>query len=263
LAPAHGNPGLQVFAYGRSASEAAPGTRRFTPRQSLEASRAIARLHGLADARTAFAAQSPKAIDAGVFHNDVIAVGNEGVFFCHEAAFRDRHVLLRELKRKYAALGGGPLRVIEVGAREVPLSAAVSTYLFNSQLLSLPEGGMLLLAAGECEADARTRKYLSALPSRGGITRVEFADLRQSMRNGGGPACLRLRVVLTDAEWDAVPAGVKFTEDAYARLKPWIEMRYRDRLLPADLADPGLAEECRITTRGIYEILGLPKSLAE
>lgn len=262
LAPSHGAPGLQVFAYGREAAAAA-ATRRFVPRQTLEASRAVARLHGLDSARTVFAAQNPKAIDAGVFHNDVISVGNGDVFFCHEAAFRDRATLLREMKRRFAALGGGALRVIEVGAREVSLAAAVSTYLFNSQLLTLPEGGMLLLAAGECEANASTRKYLKGLPDRGAITKVEFADLRQSMRNGGGPACLRLRAALTDAEWGDVPAGAKFEADLYGRLKAWIEMRYRDRLLPADLADPDLMEESRITTRGLYEILGLPKALAE
>jgi succinylarginine dihydrolase len=260
LAPSHGSPGLQVFVYGSGGK--AEVTRKFTPRQALEASAAVARLHGLAEARVAFAAQHPAAIDAGVFHNDVIAVGNEGLLFCHEAAFRDRAAVLRELRRKYAGLGGGALKVIEVKAREVSLPAAVTTYLFNSQLLTLP-GGMLLLAAAECRTHARTRKYLESLPGRDlGITAVEFADLRQSMRNGGGPACLRLRVSLTDEEWADVPAGAKLSEELYARLKAWVELRYRDRLLPADLADMQLMEESRITTRGIYEILGLPKALA-
>lgn len=259
LAPSHGAAGIHLFVYGREAlagsGAASPGPRRFPARQSLEASEAVARLHGLPPARVIFAAQNPAAIDAGVFHNDVIAVGNEAIFFCHEAAFRDRALVLRELRRKYAALKGGPLHVIEVSAREVPLSTAIATYLFNSQLLSLPDGGALLLAASECEEDARTRKYLASLSERSGIG-IEFADLRQSMRNGGGPACLRLRAVLTPAEWAEVPAGVKFSEPLYARLRTWIEDRYRDRLLPADLADPDLIEESRITTRGIYEILG-------
>lgn len=262
LAPSHGSPGIQVFVYGQEAGRAA-ATRKYFPRQTLEASRAVARLHGLADGRLAFAAQHPKAIDAGVFHNDVISVGNEGVLFCHESAFRDRAAALRELKRKYAALGAGPLQVIEVGARELSLAAAVSTYLFNSQLLSLPNGGMLLLAATECEAHPRTRKFLAGLTGRGPIAQVAFADLRQSMRNGGGPACLRLRVVLTELEWGDVPAGVKFGEATYLRLKAWIESRYRDRLLPADLADPDFLEENRLTTRGLYEILELPRGLAE
>jgi succinylarginine dihydrolase len=151
--------------------------------------------------------------------------------------------------------------VIEVSAREVPLSMAVATYLFNSQLLSLPGGGSLLLAAAECEAEPRTRKYLASLSERTGIG-VEFADLRQSMRNGGGPACLRLRAALTPEEWADVPAGVKFSEALYVRLRDWIEARYRDRLLPADLSQPELMEESRIAARGIYEILGLtPESM--
>jgi succinylarginine dihydrolase len=241
LAPAHGAPGLHVFVYAR---------------QTREASEAVARLHGIAPARAVFAAQNPAAIDAGVFHNDVIAVGNEGTLFCHEAAFGDRAAVLRDLRRKYAAFKAGPLRVIEVSAREVPLATAVATYLFNSQLLSLPGGGMLLLAAAECEEEPRTRKYLAALAEREGI-RTGFADLRQSMRNGGGPACLRLRAALTDAEWADVPAGVKFGEELYARLKAWVEKHYRDRLLPADLADPALLRESREALDELGPILGL------
>jgi succinylarginine dihydrolase len=265
LAPSHASPGLHLFVFGREAlaapgSPQAAGPRRFPARQSREASEAVARLHGLAPARLAFAAQNPAAIDAGVFHNDVIAVGNEGTLFCHEAAFRDRAPVLRELRRKYAALGHGPLRVIEVAAREVPLATAVATYLFNSQLLTLPDGSMRLLAAAECEEEPRTRKYLAALAGREGIA-TEFADLRQSMRNGGGPACLRLRAVLTGEEWADVPAGVKFSEGLYERLKTVIEARYRDRLMPADLADPGLIEESRVTARELYEALGLPGPL--
>jgi succinylarginine dihydrolase len=273
LAPSHGSPGIHLFVYGRESLAGAgggmgsqggkagsPGTqgpRRFPARQSLEASQAVARLHGLPPARVVFAAQNPAAIDAGVFHNDVIAVGNEAVLFCHESAFRDRAMVLRELRRKYAALKGGPLRVIEVSAREVPLSTAVATYLFNSQLLSPPGGGMRLLAAAECDADARTRKYLAGLSERTGMG-IEFADLRQSMRNGGGPACLRLRAAFTEEEWAEVPTGVKFSDALYARLRVWIEGHYRDRLSPGDLADPDLIEESRMAARGIYAILGVP-----
>lgn len=271
LAPSHGAPGIHLFVYGRealagtgpgaggSARKAAagsPGPRRFPARQSLEASQAVARLHGLAPGRVVFAAQHPAAIDAGVFHNDVIAVGNGSLLFCHEAAFRDRALVLRELRRKYAAFKRGPLQVIEVSAREVPLPVAVATYLFNSQLLSPPDGSTRLLAAAECEEEPRTRKCLAALSERTGI-RTEFADLRQSMRNGGGPACLRLRAPLTEAEWGDVPAGAKFSEALYVRLRDWIGAHYRDRLLPGDLADPDLIEESREATRGIYAILGL------
>jgi succinylarginine dihydrolase len=268
LASAHGSPGLQVFVYGfaglAAPSGISPATRRFLPRQSLDASKAVARLHGLDPDRTVFLAQNPAAIDAGVFHNDVISVGNADLLFCHEAAFLDQPVALRSLRKRFAALsgddgkGGGALRILEVADREVPLSVAVSTYLFNSQILDLPDGGMLLLAARECREHAATLKYLEALPAQGmGITAVEYADLRQSMRNGGGPACLRLRVAMTQREWAAVPAGVKFDEALYERLQAWVEKHYRDRLLPADLADPDLLPEVRRAVEGIERILGL------
>jgi succinylarginine dihydrolase len=288
LAPAYGAPGLQVFVYGHEAlasSSAAPksarsvglksslsaatATRKYLPRQSLEASQAVARLHGLDPDRTIFLAQNPAAIDAGVFHNDVISVGDRDLLFCHETAFRDQAAALKEIRRKYATLAStsrrgsraassAGLSIIQVTSAEVPLKTAVTTYLFNSQILALPDGGTLLLAAEECHRDPHTRKYLEALPGRGlGITTVEFADLRQSMRNGGGPACLRLRVALTSREWGQVHPGVKFTEALYKKLRAWVESHYRDRLLPADLADPDLPTEVRKATQGIYRILGL------
>ncbi|MEO7423689.1 MAG: N-succinylarginine dihydrolase [Fibrobacteria bacterium] len=274
LAPVHGAPGLEIFVHGGS-SAAATGksawvTRKFLPRQTLEASRAVARLHGLDPERIVFLAQNPAAIDAGVFHNDVISTGNGNLLFCHQAAFADQAEALREIRRRYAMMhvdgpaargpaGGGSLRIIEVTSREVPLATAVATYLFNCQMLTLPGGGTLLLAADECRRDARTRKYLEALPGRGlGITEIAYADLRQSMRNGGGPACLRLRAVLTRSEWDCVPPGVKFTEALYRRLRAWVESHYRDRLLPADLADPSLLKESRAAMRALDRILRLP-----
>lgn len=260
LAPSHGEAGLQVFTYGYAAADGAgsPSPGRYRPRQSLEASRAVARLHRLDPAATAFVRQNPRAVDAGVFHNDVIAVGNGPVLFCHAGAFAVQKAALRDLRRKYAALGQGPLHVIEVPARQVSLADAVSTYLFNSQLLTLPGGGMRLLAAEECRRHPRTRAYLERLAADDPhIRSVEFADLRQSMRNGGGPACLRLRVPLTAKEWAAVPRGVKFDETLYQRLKAWVEKHYRDRLLPKDLADPDLLKEGRRALDALTRLLGL------
>jgi succinylarginine dihydrolase len=258
-----GRPGVQVFVYGYEALRAAGaqgpmGPKRFPARQSREASEAVARLHRLDPDRTVMVRQNPAAIDAGVFHNDVIAVGNGPLLFCHEEAFADQAAALREMKRKYAALGAGPLKVIEVKSKEVGLRDAVSTYLFNSQVLTMADGSMLLLAAEECRENARVRKYLEALVERDQpVRRVEFADLRQSMRNGGGPACLRLRAPLTDREWAAVPAGVKMDEALYRRLKAWVEKHYRDRLLPKDLADTSLLRESRAALEDLSGILGL------
>lgn len=259
LAPSHGEAGLEVFVYGHEAlRQGIAGPRRYLPRQSREASEAVARLHGLDPARAVFLRQSPTAIDAGVFHNDVIAVGNGSVLFCHEEAYLEQAASLKALRRRYAALGRGALTVIEVPSRRVRLADAVSTYLFNSQLVTLPSGDMLLLAAAECEENPRTRRYLEDLIGEGSpITRVEYADLRQSMRNGGGPACLRLRVPLTTPEWAAVPKGIKLDEALHARLADWVCRRYRDHMLPGDLADPDLPGESRAALDELTGILGL------
>lgn len=263
LAPDHGLPGIQVFAYGfesLAAPEAsAKVTRKFLPRQSREASEAVARLHRLRPGRAVFLRQSPAAVDAGVFHNDVIAVGNGPVLFCHEQAFADRAAALRLVKSRYAALGKGPLHVVEVKASEVSLKDAVATYLFNSQILTLPgSGGMVILAARECRENRAVRRCLEKLVARDPHLRaVEYADLRQSMRNGGGPACLRLRAPMTALEWSRVPQGVKIDAGLYARLSAWVEKHYRDRLLPKDLADPALLRESRAALDDLTGILGL------
>ncbi|MCC6195768.1 MAG: N-succinylarginine dihydrolase [Burkholderiales bacterium] len=234
--------GVELFVYGRRAYGPGPAPARFPARQTLEASQAVARGHGLAPRRTVFAQQAPAAIDAGVFHNDVIAVGHASTLFCHERAWLDQNAVLAEL----AAAVGDAFTPIVVREREVTLDDAVATYLFNSQLVTRPEGGLLLVAPAECRENERVARYLDALLARGGpIEEIVTFDLRQSMRNGGGPACLRLRVALTAHERAAIRANV-FLDAALAdALEAWIRRHYRDRLEPADLADAALLDESR------------------
>ena len=236
-------PGIELFVYGRIAYDTAANSPvRFPARQTREASQAIARGHGLDPARTLFAQQNPAAIDAGVFHNDVIAVGNEAVLFCHESAFVEQEALLTELS---AAVGAGFTPIV-VRAAEVSVERAVATYLFNSQLLTRADGGMLLVAPAECAEDPSVGAYLARLVASGGpIREILTFDLRQSMRNGGGPACLRLRVALTAAERAAIAANIWLDDALHAALVGWVERNYRDRLAPPDLADPALLIEGR------------------
>jgi succinylarginine dihydrolase len=248
-------PGIELFVYGRVAwATAASAPSRFPARQTREASQAIARRHGLDPARTLFAQQSPAAIDAGVFHNDVIAVGNEVVLFCHESAFVEQDVLLTELS---AAVGAGFTPIV-VRAADVSVERAVTTYLFNSQLLPRADGGMLLVAPAECAEDPSVGAYLARLVAAGGpIREILTFDLRQSMRNGGGPACLRLRVALTAVERAAIGANVWLDDALHAALVGWVEKNYRDRLAPADLADPALLVEGRRALDELSALLGL------
>jgi succinylarginine dihydrolase len=259
LCAAHGSPGVELFVYGRVEFDPdAPAPKRFPARQTLEASQAVARLHGLHGQRTVYVQQDPATIDQGVFHNDVIAVGNANVLFYHQQAFVDEGAALASLQQAMAGVQA-ELRAVRVDAADVPVSDAVSSYLFNSQLLSKPNGKMALVVPQECQENPAVEKYLQGLiASAGSIDELISFDLRQSMRNGGGPACLRLRVALTDVESAAMHQGVVMTESLYARLATWVQAHYRDRLAPPDLADPSLAIESQTALDELTNILQLP-----
>ncbi|MFC2992362.1 N-succinylarginine dihydrolase [Halomonas tibetensis] len=241
----HGESGVHLFVYGREAfgwgSESSPAPQRFPARQTLEASQAVARQHGLADHQVVFAQQHPDAIDAGVFHNDVIAVGNGPVLLYHEMAFLDEQGTLEALRERMSA----PLIPVRVPVEAVSLADAVGSYLFNSQLLSNPDGSMTLVVPGECRENEAVWRCLHdhLLAGANPIGEVVVKDVKQSMRNGGGPACLRLRVVLSAKERTALDGRVLLDDALHGELVAWVERHYRDRLAPEELADPALVRE--------------------
>ncbi|MGE8408471.1 MAG: N-succinylarginine dihydrolase [Pseudomonas sp.] len=255
---AYGEPGVEFFVFGRSAFDGRyPAPQKYPARQTLEASQAVARLHGLSDDGVVYAQQNPAVIDQGVFHNDVIAVGNGEVLFYHEDAFLETERVLAELKDKLARRGG-EFKAVCVPRAQVTVEDAVRSYLFNSQLLSRDDGSMLLVVPEECRNNERVWAYLSALTGQGGaISEVRVFDLKQSMQNGGGPACLRLRVALNETELAAVNPGVIMTAPLYDTLTQWVDKHYRDRLVESDLADPQLLVECRSALDELTRILHL------
>ncbi|MES2259811.1 MAG: N-succinylarginine dihydrolase [Pseudomonadota bacterium] len=259
LCAEHGAPAVEMFVYGRVEFDAAaPAPRRYPARQTLEASQAVARLHGLDAARTVYVAQNPDVIDQGVFHNDVIAVGNGNVLFYHEQAFADEAGALAQLRAALAG-AGAELQALRVDSGAVSVQDAVGSYLFNSQLLSKSDGRMALVIPHECQENAAVARYLESLVAGGGpVDELIHFDLRQSMRNGGGPACLRLRVALTEEEASAMHQGVLMTEALYHTLVSWVERHYRDTLEPKDLADPALALEVHAALEELTRILALP-----
>ena len=254
LCDQHGGEGVEVFVYGRNGETSHTN---FPVRQTLLAAQCIAGSHGLDHARTVFARQANVAIDAGAFHNDVVCVGTLDTLFFHEYAFENTEQALADIQK--AADGLFDLKPVIVPEAEVPLADAISSYLFNSQLLQMPgEDRLVLVAPTETEETASTREYCERLvDGNGPIGRVDYVDVRQSMRNGGGPACLRLRVVMTDAEISACHQGVLLDEAKIDALQSVIRSTYRDRLAPADLTDPGFADECVRARKGLLEVLGL------
>ena len=259
LGASHGAPSVELFVYGRVEFEpSAPSPKRYPARQTLEASQAVARLHGLDAKRTVHVQQNPDVIDQGVFHNDVIAVGNGNVLFYHEQAFADEEGSLSQLRRAVADVGA-QLAAVRVDTGQVPIADAVTSYLFNSQLLSKEDGRMALVIPQECQENKAVSRYLEGLvASEAPIDELIHFDLRQSMRNGGGPACLRLRVALSEWEARAMHQGVIMTEALYHRLVAWVEKHYRDHLEPSDLADPQLALEVHAALEELTVILNLP-----
>jgi succinylarginine dihydrolase len=255
MAASQGAPGVEIFIYGRRASETRAG---FPARQTLEASQAIARRHALDPMRTVFARQAPQAIDAGAFHNDVVAVAHDHVLFHHEDAFADKAALYAEVRAKAQGLFD-PI-FVEVRRDRVGLEDAVSSYLFNSQLVRLPGAASLtLIAPTEVRENNKTASVVQELTARAGavIGQVEYVEVRESMRNGGGPACLRLRVVMTPAERAAAARGF-FLDDALAeRLEAWIRAHYREELAPADIGDPALVDETQRALDELTRILPL------
>ncbi len=252
----YGNSGVEFFVYGKYAFDnAKPAPKQFPARQTFEASQAIARLHQLNPAKTVYAQQHPDVIDAGVFHNDVISVGNQDCLFYHEMAFLDTDQVLVDLQR---AFGDKPLHFVKVPAAEVSVEDAVHSYLFNSQLVTLSPGHMAIIAPGECEENPRVKAYLEKVIAEDNpIKEVKIYDVKQSMRNGGGPACLRQRVVLNESEIAAANQSVFLTDELYATLTQWVKKHYRDSLTEKDLADPQLLVESRTALDELTQILNL------
>ncbi len=258
IASSHSDPGVEIFFYGREVlGSSALDPKRFPARQALEASQAIARLHGLAVDRVLFVRQSREAIDAGVFHNDVISVTNENVYLCHEKTFEDPRTS-GQMIREAVSRHGIQLEWLEVSEAELPLSEVVSSYLFNSQLLTLPSGEMTLIAPEECRENPRVESAIHRLISQSGrLKSAHFFDLKESMKNGGGPACLRLRVALTESERSDVLPGAWLTKEQESLLQGLVQSRYRDRLSLDDLRDPAFYLETQETLDRLEIAFGL------
>jgi succinylarginine dihydrolase len=243
LAARHDSPGIEIFVYGERGGQ-------FRARQHVEASGAVARLNQVDPGRTLFVRQSEAAIAAGAFHNDVVAVANENVLFVHEQAFEDREAVYESLRALLPEV-----EIIEVPASLVSLEDAVKSYLFNAQLVTLPEGSMALILPGEAHEHPRVWRWLETLVAGNGpIRSLALVDVRQSMANGGGPACLRLRVV---ADPNKVDPRFMVGEAKLDRIGACVEQFWPERIAPADLADPDLAEQVALARNRLYLLLDL------
>ena len=245
MAAAHDVPGIEIFVYGEAGGP-------FPARQHRQASAAVARRHGLDPGRTVFVQQAPEAIAAGAFHNDVVAVANGPVLFAHEQAFADKDAFFGALRRLLPEAV-----IVEVPSAEVSLADAIASYLFNAQLVTLPDGGMALIVPAEAKAAAPVWRYLERLVAGNGpIRRIAVVDVRESMSNGGGPACLRLRVVADPATVDP-----RFLVDAARldRVAAIVESHWPETIYLSDLGSPALWTQAERARGALLAELGLQK----
>jgi succinylarginine dihydrolase len=256
LCSEYGKTGLEMFVYGRHAFDTSkPAPKKFPARQTLEASQAVARLHGLKDDNVVYVQQNPDLIDQGVFHNDVIAVGNQNVLFYHEQAFYQSSKAISEIKQKFV---GEELHFICVKTDEVSVQDAIKSYLFNTQIITLANGDMAIIAPTDCKENPAVSTYLANLVAQNTpIKHVYYHDVKESMRNGGGPACLRLRVAMTEKEYAAVNQNTLITDIQFANLNTWVDKHYRDTLHVDDLSDPQLLIESRTALDELTQLLNL------
>lgn len=243
LCQSHKHSGINLFIYGRQAMRADKVIPKLLPaRQTKEACEAIARNHCLDPDQLVFARQNPEVIDKGVFHNDVISVANESVYLIHEEALYEQQQVLAELRQKASF----PLTIIELKNKQISVQDAVDTYLFNSQLITKPnKKEMILVAPIECQNHIRIKNCIDELlaDSQNPISEVFYLDLKQSMRNGGGPACLRLRVPLNENELNSMHQQILISELLLQQLEQWVLKHYRTELKIIDLLDPQLIDE--------------------
>ena len=243
LCAAHDAPGVEIFVYGVSGGP-------FPARQHLEASRAIARGHRLDPARTLFVEQSSAAIAAGAFHNDVVAVANERTLFAHEQAFADRDGFFTQLRGLMPEV-----EIVEVPADQVSLADAIGSYLFNAQLVTAAGGEQVLIVPQEVRDNPRTWQWLREhLTGNGPIRRVEVVDVRESMANGGGPACLRLRVV---CDPDTVDPRFLVDDAKLDRIAAVVSSHWPEAIAPEQIGDPGLIQQVEEARAALFRALDL------
>jgi succinylarginine dihydrolase len=238
LTPSHDMPGLNVFVYGG--------------RQNIEASKEIAANHLLSGSQTLFLRQNPEVIAKGVFHNDVIAVSNENLLLVHERAYAGGMADIERIRTAYSTMyPEKPLQLIIVKESELSVEESVHSYFFNSQIVTKANGKMAVIAPMELESlyDAKALRLLERICAdrKNTIDEFELLDLRQSMKNGGGPACLRLRIQMTIEQVGALSqhTGALMDEDRLSRLEKLVGLYYPGKLMPEDLRKLKLYENGR------------------
>ena len=137
----------------------------------------------------------------------------------------------------------------------ISLADAIRSYLFNAQLVTLPSGEMALILPAEARDTPSVWNWLERhVAGNGPIRRLAIVDVRQSMANGGGPACLRLRVVADPSHVDP-----RFLVDSAKldRIAAVIETHWPERIAQDQIGDSALIARIEQARHALLEMLDI------
>ena len=234
----HLDKGIQIFVYGRDSFQESLNV---VARQSKAASEYIANSHKLDMEQTFFLKQNMKAINSGSFHNDIVSLSTENVFIFHEEAFNDSKNEIQKIRSAFKA--EDEYFFIEILKNDIPLDILVNSYLLNSQLVRNPSGDMTFIMPFEVKNYSECTEWLARIKENSPIKDFKYIDIKQSMMNGGGPACLRFKIVVNENEFNNINPNFLLTPALIKKLESLIKNSYRDALEIRDLADPELINE--------------------
>ncbi len=254
LATANDQPGLHLLVHG----DGSPATKKYWPRQTLAASQSVARTMHLNPKNVFFLKQNAQAIDAGAFHNDVVAASHENLLLHHELAFErsNRDDPWPAIEDRFREVCGDRLVRIEVPAEAISIDDAVATYLFNSQIVSSPDPSEppILICPAQVHLHPGAREIVETWRDQLGLfSHVYSVDLSLSMAGGGGPACLRLRVPVSEDQLPQLPPSMLWSEQLDTSLRQLIQQHYPTHVTIDDLADESFVHSAEETTRLVRE----------
>ena len=169
--------------------------------------------------------QKSIAIDHGVFHNDVICFGFKNTLFCHEHAFENQNEKLNNLKKIFHQKTNENLTIIEIKESELTLDECISTYLFNSQVI-IQKNNIILLCPSTVKRNNKSLSITNQWQQKGYFSDVQYIDIKSSLMNGGGPACLRLCMYLNGNEIKKIPKQFWASENKIKELTKFINTEY-------------------------------------
>ncbi len=254
-----GQPNLNIFVYGRTLDEGGRMTRRFFPRQVREAWEVIARRHSLNQEAVFYVPQSARAIDAGVFHNDVIATAHRDLLIYHEWAFDTDVDFDKNVRKKAKTIGFG-VRLVAISNDMLSIEESVRTYFFNSQLVDIHRDSKrwLWVLPGECADSEGALRAIDWVRERcPEIEALEFAPVTESMANGGGPACQRLRLPLNEVELASVNPVFRATPALLDQLSLIVGHLYPDSFAVGDILDRVFRGHVQAALAGIAATMSL------